>query len=403
MRILEVSRAIPAHRHGGLEWHTLDLVESLAEAGASVQLLTTPLPRVPLGPAPAVPTHTVGAREGGYGWKYFAALLGEVRRLHRRHRYDLIHAQGYAGVFLARHGGRSLPPVVTTIHGTLWSETALRSPLQQNRPAPPAPVLWWRYKHRHAFSPLWRRFLRGAPHLITDSQFTVGELTLEAGHQVHAKVIPLGVDLERYPLRSREEAREFLQMSGEGRMFLLAGRLEPLKRHRRGLEALWHARESLSPDDRIVIAGAGSERAGLERFVEGCGLAPRVRFLGAAPSEQMAAAFAAADLFLQPDRGAPAFGLVTAEALLQGSRVLATDSGATGEVIADEQDGTLIAVLPRKRELSAWRKALSSIAAALPESAESRRARATWARERFDRRRMARDVLAEFTRILSQR
>ncbi|MDX2176800.1 MAG: glycosyltransferase family 4 protein [Candidatus Sumerlaeia bacterium] len=405
LHVLEVCRSFPYHQPGGLEWHALDVVEGLMDAGAKVSVLTTSLPGARAGLAPLRvngAVHALGRKQGHYSIEFFRRLAGTVAWISRRERVDIVHAQGFAGVPLGLASG--LPPVVTTIHGTLWSETPLRPSLAASLPPAERLRLYWRYKHRLAFQPLWRRFLAAEPNIVTDSRFTVRELQRETGMAVAADVVPLGVDLRRYPQMTKAEARRELAFSQSETILLLAGRMVPLKGHGFALRALSYV--SNNPDFaklepwRVVVAGDGPERAGLEEACRQYGFGSRVRFLDRVSSDGLARLFSAADVFLNPDAGSPAFGLVTAEALICGAPVIAADSGATGELVNDPRDGVLVPTGGEGIVFERWCDAMRELHRTHPEPEQARLERQERNRARFHRRVMAYGLLEVFERAM---
>ncbi|MDI6784795.1 MAG: glycosyltransferase family 4 protein, partial [bacterium] len=86
---------------------------------------------------------------------------------------------------------------------------------------------------------------------------------------------------------------------------------------------------------QLVIAGEGPYRSQLEKMVKQNNL-NRVRFLGNVPESQLPKLYSSADIFVNPDLTAPAFGLVAAEALSCGIPVIASNNGALPEVVTPE-------------------------------------------------------------------
>lgn len=389
MHLLEVCRSFPAHRAGGLEWHALDLVEALEERGHRVSIVTTPLPEESAGSMPKISGKMffLGKSPGVYSPDFFFGLRGLCARISREDKIDAIHAQGFSGPRIS--GAAELPPVVTTVHGTLYSETALRRELWRPAPLSGKLAAAWRFKHRLALDPLWRRFLRGAPRLVVDSDFSRRELEAEFGAPVAAETIPLGVDLKRFPECDRAAARKSFGFSEGEFVVLLGGRQEKQKRHDFALRVLAAA---ALPQLRILVVGDGSLRLALEALAGERQLP--ATFTGVLPSDRLADAYAAADLFANPDGGAPAFGLANAEALLQGTPVLASDSGAAGEVLQCPRDGTIVPM--DAAEETAWVAAVRTAAA---RSDTERAMRRDAARARFDRGAMAARYEDVFLRV----
>lgn len=392
-RILEVCRSFPHHRAGGLEWHAQDLVEALEELGAQVTVLTSPLPKEPalarLRAGGGIAT--VGRTPGAYDAPFLTGLRGRTALIAERRAAHVIHAQGFAGPLLWGLEHRAVP-VVTTIHGTLFSETALRAEAFRALDVDGRARALWRFKHRWLASPYWRAWLRSQPNLIVDSEFSRGEVAREAGRRVAASVVPLGVDLRRYPVVDAAEARRRVGLPLGVPMVLLAGRLEAGKRPLLALEAALGAMRS-GPDGRgiVVVVGEGTERPRMEAMAHDRRQpGVDVRFEGRSTPEQLNLMFAAADAFVNADGAAPAFGLANAEALLHGTPVVAADTGATREVVAHGADGCL---LPIGAPAAQWSRAMEQLLADERLNPGARTARSLRARARFDRRRMAERTL----------
>lgn len=408
MHVLEICRSLPTHQAGGLEWHAYDLVCGLEEQGTRVTVLTTPAPAAGglIDMRPSGGIHTIGDMPGRYSLKFFRDLGVKVAAICADEKIDVIHAQGFSGVPLVLWPKPEFAPIVTTIHGTMFSETSLRSERLASMSFGEKLAARWRYKHRIATLPLWRKFLRANPHLVVDSQFTRRELAREAKANIEATVIQLGIDQKRIWARTRYEAREELVLDTDGTIFLVVGRLEALKGHALALEALAsaskHADFKVPQPWRLIMVGEGPERQNLIDLAKRFDIASHVMFPGRVPSEKLTKMYAAADLFLNPDAGSPAFGLVTAEALLAGTPVIAMDSGATNEVLTSERDGELIA--PTEPYMVAkWTDAVLRLAARLPEPAKDRFERAERAAKRFNRRDMARSMIGVFESLIPRK
>lgn len=394
LRILLICRSFPHHRAGGLEWHIQDVAEGLIAAGHTVSVITTPLP-----PQPAVAPLEVngdvlelGGRSGAYSGGFFAGLASSAtRRWIRAQHPDIIHAQGFAGV-AASPLFREIAPVLTTIHGTLWSETPLRN-LKD-----PVWSLRWRYKHRYAFAPLWKRWLARTPPVIVDSDFTAEELRREVpAFRAPLAMVALGMNLDRYRSGDRMAARGALRLPAEAIVLAAVGRLEPVK----GAELLLNAFLAVADEDprlHLVLGGEGSLLPRLRRAVSEAGLGDRVRLPGRLPQEDVPGLLMGADLFLNADQGAPAFGLANAEALLMGTPVLTTDAGAHREVVLPPRDGALVP----PRDLAAWTAAQRDLLHQLPEKEADRNNRAQRARNRFSRDTMISGLLNAYQMILAQ-
>jgi glycosyltransferase involved in cell wall biosynthesis len=146
-----------------------------------------------------------------------------------------------------------------------------------------------------------------------------------------------GVDTERFSLRP--EIRP-LSEAGAGRQpirVLTVRRLVP----RNGVDVLVEAWRlaGLGSAAELLIGGIGPELGALRRQAAS---QPQVRFLGRIPHDDLPALYRSADLVVVPSVSGEGFGLVAAEALASGVPVVATDGGATPEVVRDGVDGMIV-------------------------------------------------------------
>lgn len=144
---------------------------------------------------------------------------------------------------------------------------------------------------------------------------------------------PYGVDLERYhPRRRRPEARRAL-LGGDapGVVALYVGRLAPEKE----VERL--APLARTPGVSLVIVGDGPLRQSLEAQLAG----PNVHFTGWLAGDELADAYAGADVFVFPGT-TETLGLVLIEALASGLPVIASDSAPSAEILGDDSGSELL-------------------------------------------------------------
>lgn len=162
---------------------------------------------------------------------------------------------------------------------------------------------------------LWRRW-RGVFHRVVANSQAVRQALLEDGIEA-VEVIWNGVPLR--PQRPR--------LSGPPSV-AFAGRLVPQK----GCDLLIEAVARLGPEVRLVIAGEGPERAGLEARVSRLGLGSRTTFTGHLDSERLEAVLGQAWVQCVPSRYAEGFGYVAAEAMMRGTAVVASACGGLEEL-----------------------------------------------------------------------
>jgi glycosyltransferase involved in cell wall biosynthesis len=204
--------------------------------------------------------------------------------------------------------------------------------------------------------------------VIANSDFTRAHVLAE--HRIapaRVTAIPRGVDLTRFdPEKVGPERVEALRRawdlpaSGEGPLvFLLAGRLTPIKGH----ETIIAAAARLKGEGRnlrVIFAGDDQGRTAyrqsLEAAVSAAGLEGVVRLVG--HCDDMPAAFLAADIALLPTLVPESFGRAAVEPQVMGRPVIASDHGGTTETVLPGQTGWLAA----PGDIEAWARAMANAA-----------------------------------------
>ena len=96
------------------------------------------------------------------------------------------------------------------------------------------------------------------------------------------------------------------------------------------------------PQARLMIAGDGPARLGLEQAVGQLGLERVVQFIGWVEPDEVAGFVNSSTLVVVPSRWEEPFGLVALEAALMGRAVVATRVGGLPEVVLDQETGILV-------------------------------------------------------------
>lgn len=153
------------------------------------------------------------------------------------------------------------------------------------------------------------------------------------------RVIKNGIDLRPFAkLADKRAAREAFGLSMDAFVVGAAGRFDRQK----GFTYLIRAVPEIlrqTPGASVVIAGAGPERAALEREVRALGVAANVRFPGWV--EEMPLFLRALDVFAMPSLY-EGFGLTALEAKAAGVPVIASRVDSLPELIRDGENGMLI-------------------------------------------------------------
>ncbi len=160
--------------------------------------------------------------------------------------------------------------------------------------------------------------------------------------------VPPGVDTARLrPLTAaaRRKARAALGLPLDAPVVVSVSRLVP----RKGMDVLIDAAAALVPsfpDLTVAIAGAGRDRARLDRRVRDTG-AP-VRMLGGIPDDELARLYGVADVFVMACRDRwfgleqEGFGIVFLEAAACGVAQVAGRSGGADEAVVHGQTGLVV-------------------------------------------------------------
>jgi glycosyltransferase involved in cell wall biosynthesis/predicted metal-dependent phosphoesterase TrpH len=231
-------------------------------------------------------------------------------------RYDALHVTSpgpaaVAAVLVARAMGI---PTVGSYHTELSAYAALRSGDGRVEAGMDAALAAFYGQCRVVLSP------------SPSADASLGRLGVEPSRVVRWD---RGVDLARFGPEHREEGR----FPGEVNV-LYAGRLTTEKGVDLLADAFLTAREK-KPGLHLVLAGGGPEEKTLRDR-----LGPAGTFLGWLEDEELARAYASADLFLFASR-TDTFGQVILEAQASGLPVIAVDEGGPTSLIEDEATGLL--------------------------------------------------------------
>lgn len=174
---------------------------------------------------------------------------------------------------------------------------------------------------------LWLKGRKAFTRFVTVSQTM--RLRLEENGVAPCDVIPNGCP-------ERPARRELSSTP----LLAYAGRLSPEK----GVMTLLHSMAKvckLLPEARLLIAGDGPERTNLEKFTTDSGLRGNVRFMGNLSNSELEKAFEPAWMQIVPSLWEEPFGLVTIEAMMRGTAVVAANHGGCAECVSEGVTGLL--------------------------------------------------------------
>lgn len=274
----------------------------------------------------------------GVSWYQFF-----LRRALRERPFDILHCHGvYPSGYVSALVRKRVPiPFVLTAHGGDVYENNLRL----NKPG------------------LRDRFVsavRTADRLIAISQFTEKALT-DLGADTHKIVrINNGVDTETIE-RTAARPLDLDPSIQPDNYFLFIGRLK----HQKGVDILLRAMALLS-DAKLVIAGDGAERAGLELLTGQLNLNSRVKFVGPVHGETKNYLFQNCICTIVPSRMFEAFGLVVIESYAVGRPVIVTDHPGLADLVQESVTGFIVDPENPEQLASAMSKMINQSAAMRP-------------------------------------
>lgn len=333
MRICVMTEA--AHGLGGMQRHTHDLVRGLVRAGHDVHVICPG--------AAELSQHMHGARwhfldiditvmtrrDPLWREKYRHAFVAE----HSKRPFDVVHSETTGA-----HGLLLKPavqvPIVVKYHGAYLSLVKAHARRILQRPlTAPGELKGFAFMSRDHFG-------RGSAWAFRDC------VSLAPSHEqmrdsarsqlvpmnlMHAVPNGIATDVFR-PRDDREALRRSLDLP-DGRIFVMAGRLNKEKGFDVALRALARIRTDF-PAARLVVVGDGDQREPLGALASALGVSEETLFVGAQPPEGVAAYFGASDFFLFPTRRHEAGPIVLLEGMACGLPTIATRIGGNTEVVA---------------------------------------------------------------------
>ena len=189
-----------------------------------------------------------------------------------------------------------------------------------------------------------RRALLHANMVLAPSRDTADHVEEEQGVvSERIRVLPWALDPEFEALLVPGSQTALPHEFPAGRVILTVGRWMTTERYK-GMDTLITALPRLLtrwPELQLVLVGTGDDRAWLEELAEKNGVHLHVHFLSELSYAEIAACYAACEIFALPSRG-EGFGLVYLEAMACGKPVIGGAHGGAPEVIQDGVTGYLV-------------------------------------------------------------
>ncbi|MBI4340284.1 MAG: glycosyltransferase [Chloroflexi bacterium] len=161
------------------------------------------------------------------------------------------------------------------------------------------------------------------------------------GAREKIRVVPGGVDLEKFHPGNQRAARDRLGLNGH-QTILYVGRLDPIK----GVEVLVHTLAQLESrqEVQLLVVGGNQEDPEYQRLRDlrdAMALGDRVELLGSKTHDLMPAYYQAADVCVVPSYY-ESFGLVALEAMACGTPVVASRVPGLQSIVRDNRSGYLV-------------------------------------------------------------
>lgn len=167
------------------------------------------------------------------------------------------------------------------------------------------------------------------------------ELILRHGVTRPVNILSTGLPAGFFKWDEDEAARIRREHLGDKKyLFCTVTRLTEEKNTEFLFRSLLPLKERLGDVFKLMVIGRGSERGKMEAWVNGHGLAGNVEFLGGMPNDELAAYYAAADLFLFSSK-TETQGIVLLEAMCGRSPVVALEARGVCDVVRSGVNGLL--------------------------------------------------------------
>jgi glycosyltransferase involved in cell wall biosynthesis len=262
----------------------------------------------------------------------------------KEHKIDLIHARSRAPAWAAKAAANAAGiPFITTYHGIYNSNSKLKR----------------RYN----------AIMTKGEVVIANSNFTKNHIINEHGTDTdRILVIPRGVDMDVFdPAEVKrtdiKAMRDEWGISGKRKILLLPGRLTRWKGQLVAIDAMAELKENGIEADLVLLGDAqGREDYVTELEAKIGSLELQDQVFIATHTQNMPAAYAAADIVISASTDPEAFGRVSAEAQAMERLVVASNHGGSTETIVNGETGFLVT----PRDAAALANGIASVLAISP-------------------------------------
>lgn len=328
MRILLLSRVMPAHMNGGMQYHTQVLAEGLVKRGHHVTVWTTSHPNKSVEEINGVRIEYLKHTKSG---SYFDGYWLETKKLLGDNwvtKFDIIHSQSSAGLGVVNMG----VPMVTTFHGTALDEVktkinlmTLDDPLSFLKM--PVSILRDIYGHyRYAI-----KIANNSDALIAISN----EQEVIYNHIYKPKKV--------YKVYTGTDEKFFKPMDIPKHLnsILMVCRIEKDKGIQYMVKAMPEVLKSI-PDATLTVVGEGSYKPVIQKLVDKLCLNDSVNLIGTVPLEQLPEVYNSHTVFVNSTIRQNGYDLTVLEAMSCGMPVVCTNIGSIPTVVRSLDNGWLV-------------------------------------------------------------
>jgi len=244
------------------------------------------------------------------------SLFLKLVKIFKKERIDIVHTHDSStilyGTIAAKLAG--VPCVINTEHGGIYFETPRKKIISR---------FLWRLNNR----------------VVCVSNSIKNDLNQMGLLNSKAEVIPNGIGLDKFDIEvDIKQKRKELGLSSSDFVICSVGRLSKEKNQKMLIDSAEYILEEI-PNAKFIIVGDGPLKENLQYLVHSKGLEKYVIFLG--EREDVPEILKISDCFVNCSNY-ESFGLAIVEAMASGIPVVATDSGGVGEIIRNDEIGTLI-------------------------------------------------------------